>query len=160
VIRASKSLHDIHLAQGINELNSYVTCHKSKNLFINRGINAFNDIGKELLKNVINSKDDNLHKSHFVKLGICTLKEFAKAINKEYPIFMLGLSCEIKRSRINTVKDMLQQNLDNLTNIQVLLHQIPIEIRRKTLNPNLEKDETVMRIGKTNLAIKLNIFSL
>jgi len=89
---------------------------------------------------------------------MCSLKEFAMAIDKGNPIFMLGLSYEIKKSGFNTVKDMIQHNLVNLTNIQGLLNQIPIQIRQKIVNPNLEKDETVMRIGKTNLAIKLNIF--
>lgn len=160
VLRASGSNHDINIAQRIgNIIGKYAISNKVIDSFIRKGVDAANEIGEQILNQILTDPQGNIHKSHFVMLGNLPLIDFSKAVRKDNPIYNLNLKKEMNDSEIRNVRGLCSMNVDTHQAIKSLKEAIPEDIIQKIANwTYLERDDTVMRLGNTNVAIKLNIF--
>jgi hypothetical protein len=161
VARASMSFHDIQQAQKTeNCTGKMIVKTYSTDEFVKKGVEVFNQTGVKVLKEMLKSEDSLIHKSHFVMVGNMKVLDFAEMTLKINPIVRLGIVREGKKDGITSMKDLCDKPVSQLpSQCKKIRETLADNIARQISNfEALSRDETVIRIGLTCMAIHLNIF--
>jgi hypothetical protein len=153
--------HDIQKAQGIERCSGkFYIKGVSKEPFINKGIETFNEVGRAVYHELINSENSKIHKSHYIMLGNMKVMEIVSfTTNRKNPIREINLKRELCKLNISTIIDLCRPGQEFASSlIREVRDSIPVDVRHSISNrEQLERDETVMRLGELCIAIHLNL---
>lgn len=157
-LRAARSNHDIRLAQGIHvDCLQPVILNNGPNDFTKLGVTTYNDIGKQVLTEVISEDHGQIHKDHLHLLGKTGIIEFLRSTGPRNRIKECLIKREMVANHVVNLSDIVDKDIRH-GELGRIRERIPESYHNRIKTDYLERDETTQNRIAGKIPIKLNVF--